>query len=331
MRMNSPVCRKARLIAMLIFFASPWVGAQEAAEPMRDTVPPVRGIVLPVENNERLPNLQGMWDLRVSNASNPPTNQIGETEFTYDIVLVSGGSGTEALSNKGFENNVITSSVCVAEGTGNSISTNESQSGAITIRVDVDNGEYYLMSGHLSSSGNEISGTVSNYVGVSRCGANDIGHSFTATRYDTLNGNFTGKISSGTSPAFALTVKLSEQSNFTVSGTVSSTGNRCFASLKVDSSVYPSFVSGNVSEFWGTDSQGDQIVFIGNAGGPNDNPGDEDWLEFFITAIVTSGPCDGQSYTATASFHHSSNNLSPSSSGLLSLPEQIRPQQLSPR
>lgn len=170
--------------------------------------------------------------------------------------------------------------------------------GSITIQFFVDNGESYLMTGTLSEDGSTISGQNVQYLGTSGCGANDVGSSFAATLYQSVTGTYTGTLTpDGGGNSFNVTISLTQDSSFNLTGAVTTSDNPCFADLAVDSDTYPSIVSGNVVVFWGTDSQGDVIGFVGNTGGPNDDPGDTTWQQLFITAISYSGACTGQSYT----------------------------------
>jgi hypothetical protein len=90
---------------------------------------------------------------------------------------------------------------------------------------------------------------------------------------------------------------LTEDSQFNLTGTVTASGNPCFSNLTVDSSVAPSLASGNTLEFYGTDSYGDVVGFIANAGGSSDTPGDITMSNLFVTAAGYSGSCNGQTFT----------------------------------
>lgn len=253
-----------------------------------------------------MPNLAGMWDLRLSNTSNPPPGQVGETEFTFDVVIESSGFSTETLSNNGFQDYAFANSVCSATGTGNNV-TMTASSGAsttVTFQITVDNGEFYSMSGTLSADGTTVTGTNVQYHATAQdCGANDVGSSFTAILYKPATGTYVGTFTpDAAGTAFNATVVLVEDANFNLTGTVSGAGNSCFANLTVNGNTDPSLASGNVLVFFGTDPTGDLAAFVGNAGGTADNAGDTTWQQLFLTSIVYGGACSGQTYT-DAVFH----------------------------
>jgi subtilase family serine protease len=247
------------------------------------------------------PNLGGMWDLRLSNTANPPPGQIGETEFTFDVIIQSSGSSTETLSNSGFQDHAFTNSICSAAGTGNNVtmSANFSLTSTVTFQISVDNGESYSMTGTLSPDGTTVTGTNVQYnAGSQNCGKNDVGSSFTAILYKPATGTYVGSFTpnAGGKP-FTSRIVLVEDANFNLTGTVTSIGNTCFANLAVNGKTDPSLASGDFLDFFGTDAQGDIAGFIANAGGTANNAGDTTWQQLFVTSVVYGGACSGQSYT----------------------------------
>jgi Pro-kumamolisin, activation domain len=251
-------------------------------------------------------NLAGMWDLRLSNTSNPPAGQVGETEFTFDVDLQASSPPAATFSNTGLQNYTFTNSICSASGTGNNVSmTSTSLSNtSVAFQISVDNGESYSMSGTLSSDGVTISGNNVTYNAASvNCGKNDNGSSFTAILYKPATGTYVGSFTpdAGGTP-FNATINLTEDASFNLTGTVTATGNSCFSNLTVNSQNISSFASGDVMEFGGTDSQGDVVGFVANAGGPSGAAGDTSWQNLYVTADVLGGACTGQSYT-DAPFH----------------------------
>lgn len=248
-----------------------------------------------------MPNLAGMWDLRLSNTANPPPGQVGETEFTFDVDIQATGSSTESLSNNGLQDHAFTNSVCVASGTGNgaNMTANFQSAPLIAFQVSVDSGESYSMSGALAADGVTVNGSNVQYNAASQnCGKNDVGSGFTAILYKPLAGTYTGTFTPDAGgKAFSATIALSEDGNFNLTGTLTAVGNSCFSNLTIDSKSSPSFASGDVLEFFGTDSQGDLVGFVGNAGGPSGAAGDTSWQNLYVTAVVYGGPCKGQSYT----------------------------------
>jgi subtilase family serine protease len=253
-----------------------------------------------------LPNLGGMWDLRLSNTANPPPGQIGETEFTFDVVVQSSSASTEALSNNGFQDHAFTNSICSASGTGSDVtmSANFSLTSTVTFLITVDNGESYSMTGTLSSDGTTVTGTGVKYnAGSQNCGKNDVGSGFTAILYKPATGTYVGSFTpdaGGT--AFTSTIVLVEDANYNLTGTVTSTGSTCFANLTINGKTDPSLASGDILDFFGTDSQGDIAGFIANAGGPSNTAGDTNWQQLFVHSVVYGGACNGQSFT-DAPFH----------------------------
>jgi hypothetical protein len=253
------------------------------------------------------PNLAGMWDVRVSNSSNPPAGQIGESEFTFDVVQRTSSLPTQTLDNSGFEDHSFSNSICIASGTGNGVTVTSGEIATptpVTFQINVDGGESYTMTGNLSGDGTTVTGTAVQYnSGSANCGVNDAGQGFTATLYNSASGTYTGSFTPDAGgSAFDATITLAEDTNFNLTGTVTATGNPCFASLVVDSSTFASFASGNIVEFFGTDGSGDLVGFIGNTGGSADIEGDTTWLNLYVTAVVYGGACNGQSYT-DAPFH----------------------------
>ena len=253
-----------------------------------------------------VPNLGGMWDLRLSNTANPPPGQIGETEFTFDVITQSSGTSASTLSNNGFQDRTFTNSICSASGTGNNvtISANFSLTSTVTFQISVDNGESYSMTGTLSPDGTTVTGTNVMYnAGSQNCGKNDVGSGFTAILYKPATGTYVGSFTPDAGgQVFTSTIVLVEDANYNLTGTIRSAGNTCFANLAVSGKSGPSFASGDVLDFVGADAQGDIAGFVGNAGGTANNAGDTTWQQLFVTSVVYGGACSGQSYT-DAPFH----------------------------
>jgi len=267
---------------------------------MRKFVLIFAGLLLAIPAHGQNPayaDLTGKWDLRIANAT-PPNGQGWPTEFTFDVTYQGPGTSTNIYGNTTLEDHAFTNSVCVANGGGNYAELDSGEAGAVQVVIKVDSGESYNMSGTLSADKTTITGTaayVSNGVG---CGMADIGQSFTATRYQAATGPYTGSFTPDAGgSAFSATINLTEDSSFNLSGTVTSSDNSCFSALTVNSNVSASLASGNVLEFYGTDSNGNLIGFSANSGGPNDDPGDLTMTNLFVTATAYSGSCNGQSYT----------------------------------
>ena len=248
-----------------------------------------------------VPNLTGMWDLRLSNTANPPAGQIGETEFTFDVVVQSSGASSETLSNNGFQDHTFTSSICSASGTGNNVAMSASFSltSTVTFQLSVDNGESYSMTGTLSADGTTVTGRGVTYnAGSLNCGKNDAGSGFTAILYKPVTGTYIGSFTpdaGGT--AFTSTIVLVEDANYNLTGTVTSTGNACFANLAINGKTDPSVASGDILDFFGTDGNGNLAGFIAEAGGPSNTAGDTNWQQLFVHSVAYAGACNGQSYT----------------------------------
>jgi hypothetical protein len=253
-----------------------------------------------------MPNLAGMWDLRLSNTLNPPPGQVGPTEFAFDVDLQSSTASTEALSNTGLQNHAFTNSVCVASGTGNdaTMSSTTTVGTSVTFQLFVDSNESYSMTGNMSADGLSVTGLpVLFNAGSKNCGKNDVGSSFTATLYKPATGTYVGTFTPDASgKQFNATIVLSEDGNFNLTGTLTGAGNSCFSNLSINSNTLASIASGNVLEFYGTDVQGDLVGFVANSGGSADAAGDTTWLNPYVTAVVYAGACLGQTYT-DAPFH----------------------------
>lgn len=247
------------------------------------------------------PNLSGMWDLRFSNSANPPAGQVGATEFTFDVDIQSTGATTETLTNNGLQDHTFTNSMCVASGTGNNVTMNADFTAGplVTFQIFLDNGESYTMTGVLSPDATSVTGSVVIFNAASaNCGINDNGSGFTATLYKPVTGTYVGSFTPDAGgQAFNATIVLNEDGNFNLTGSVTGAGNSCFSNLTVNSSLAPSVASGDVLEFIGTDSNGNQAGFVANTGGPGNAAGDTAWLNLFVTADVFGGACNGQTYT----------------------------------
>ncbi len=259
-----------------------------------------------------VPNLSGMWDLRLSNSANPPAGQVGETEFTFDVDLQGSTATTESLSNSGLEDHAFTSSICSATGTSYSVTMNGTFLIAplVAFQFFVDNGESYSMTGTLSPDGTTATGTNVQYNAASQnCGKNDVGSSFTATLFKPASGTYIGSFTPDAGgKAFKATIVLNEDGNFNLTGTLTGSGNSCFSNLTINSNFAPSMASGDVLEFFGTDSQGNQAGFVANAGGSSGTAGDTKWQSLYVTAVVYGGACNGQTYT-DAPFHKVARSL----------------------
>jgi hypothetical protein len=251
-------------------------------------------------------NLSGMWDLRVGNSANPPTGQIGETEFTFDVDIQGRTATTESLSDNGSQNDAFTNSVCSAVDSSFNVTMNGdfSASPLVSFQLFVDNGESYSMTGSLSPDGTTVTGTNVQYNATSQnCGSNDVGSTFTATLFKPATGTYVGSFTPDAGgQAFSASIVLNEDGSFNLTGSVTGSGNSCFSNLTVNSNFAPSLASGDVLEFFGTDSQGNQVGFVANAGGSRGVAGDTMWQNLYVTAAVYGGACNGQTYT-DAPFH----------------------------
>lgn len=251
-------------------------------------------------------NLSGMWDLRLSNSANPPTGQVGESEFTFDVDIQGSTATTESLSDNGLQSLAFTNSVCSTVGSDFNVNMNGNflPTPSVSFQIFVDNGESYSMTGSLSPDGTTVTGSSVQYNASSQnCGANDVGSAFTAILYKPATGTYIGSFTpdAGGQP-FTATILLNEDGNFNLTGTLTGSGNSCFSNLTINSNFAPSMASGDVLEFFGTDTQGNQIGFVANAGGPTGAEGDTTWNSLFVTAVVSGGACNGQTYT-DAPFH----------------------------
>ena len=247
------------------------------------------------------PNLAGMWDIRLSNTANPPPGQVDETQFTFDVIVQSSGASSEALSNNGFQDHAFTSSICSATGTGYNatMAATFGPASTVTFQISVDNGESYSMTGTLSADGTTVTGTGVKYnAGSLNCGKNDNGSGFTAILYKPATGTYVGSFTPDAGgKAFTSTIVLVEDANYNLTGTVTSTGNPCFANLTINGKTDPSIASGDVLDFFATDVQGDLAGFIAMAGGPSNNAGDTNWQQLFVHSVAYAGACNGQAYT----------------------------------
>jgi subtilase family serine protease len=251
-------------------------------------------------------SLSGMWDVRVANPLNPPTGQIGETEFTLDMDIQGSTATTESLSDSGLANDAYTNSACSAAGSSFNATMNANflTPAMATFQIFVDGGESYTMTGALSPDGTTVTGSSVTYNSSgANCGANDAGSAFTATLFKPATGTYMGSFTPDAAGApFSATITLNEDGNFNLTGTLTATGNSCFSNLSINSSFAPSFASGDVMEFFGTDSLGNQVGFVGNAGGSLGAAGDTSWAMLYVTATVYGGACSGQTFT-DAPFH----------------------------
>jgi hypothetical protein len=126
---------------------------------------------------------------------------------------------------------------------------------------------------------------------------------FSATRFGALSGTYTGSIESyALNNPVNVTITLSTDANWNVTGTIVASNKTCFASLTIATTaanaIDPSFASGDVVEVVASDSSGDIAGFVLSATDVNGNYLSPAWpSQFFTTYMVLAGPCAGSGGT----------------------------------
>lgn len=180
-----------------------------------------------------------------------------------------------------------------------------STTGVVTVVATMDYGQTITFTSSKTTSNSQFSGTFSSTGGG--CTNSDSGN-FTATYYASLSGTLSGTIESYMQTnTINVTVKLSTDSNFNVTGSLTSTNKTCMASLTINGTAAqaygPSIVSGDTEILYASDNSGDVVGLIFSATDQNGVMLSPAWpQQAYVTYQVLAGPCSGDGGT-DAPFH----------------------------
>jgi hypothetical protein len=280
--------RVALFITALLIAPSSML-AQQRVNAIR--IPPLAATA-PQSAASRIPQIAGKWDILSTDPGGDQYNTFGGTyfgpiEFTVDFTET-GTTLTEVAGH------TFTSSACSADGTatitGNIDPDGNSRNAVVSFMATVDNGYQYTFAGRYNKNEpNQISGIWFTQGGA--CGL-QVGQ-FTAYQYNQLtNYSYVGEFTSDVNGTRVdgVTVSIKEANDFSVSGTVSGPANSCFVGLTIDATR--SMVTGGISQFTATNSQGALVAFVGSNTNslfqqlPNDQPNE---TSLYITYAVIQG------------------------------------------
>jgi hypothetical protein len=183
--------------------------------------------------------------------------------------------------------------------------TYNSTTGVVTIVATMDYSQTVTFTSKTTTSNSQFSGTFTSTGGG--CTNGDSGN-FTATYYAALKGSMSGTIESYMQTnTINVTVSLSTDSNFNVTGTLTSTNKTCMASLTINGTAAqaygPSIATGDTEIVYASDNSGDVVGLIFSATDQNGVMLSPAWpSQAYVTYQVLAGPCSGDGGT-DAPFH----------------------------
>jgi hypothetical protein len=237
----------------------------------------------------------GQWVILASLETSQNTVDSHPLQFVTDWTTTGSGlSATYALAlSKTFTN-----SNCSVSGQPISMTMTGGLLGP-TIGITLDNSQTVQFTAAITTS-SSITGTITSTGGG--CTNGDTG-SFSAVKFGALSGSYTGSIESYalTNPV-TVTITLSTDANWNVTGTVVTSNKTCFANLTIATTaanaIDPSFASGDIVEIIASDASGDIAGFVLSATDVNGNYLNPAWpSQFFTTYMVLAGPCAGNGGT----------------------------------
>lgn len=243
----------------------------------------------------------GQWGIVATSETNQNTIDGGPLQFITDWTSTTTKGKTTIVPVLA---NSFTNSACSTSGQPTAFTATYSGS-KTSIVVTVDNGQTITFT-ETSGSGSQIKGTFTSSGGG--CTQADSGN-FTATLYQALQGSFSGTIESyAQTNTINVTMTLSTDSNFNVTGNVQSTDKACMANLTIDGSAAqaygPSFASGDSISMFASDNNGNVVGFVLSGTDQNGNTLSPPWpSQVYVTYDVLAGPCSGDAGT-DAPFKH---------------------------
>jgi hypothetical protein len=250
----------------------------------------------------------GQWTIVASNETSPNTIDGGPLQIITD--WTSNGAA-KSLAITPVLANTFTNSTCSASGQPAALMADVDPNGKPSVVVTLDNGQQVVFSGTNSGTSSQFSGTFTSTGGG--CTQADSGN-FTATLYQPLLGSITGTVQSyaGTNST-NVTMNLSIDSNFNVTGTVKAANKPCMANLTINgpaAQAYgPSFASGDTETILASDNSGNVVGFVISATDANGNFLFPPWpSQMYVTYDVVAGTCSGDAGT-DAPFHQVQNGV----------------------
>jgi hypothetical protein len=249
----------------------------------------------------------GQWGIVATTESSQNTGDGGALQFITDWKTSTSGSTTTIAP---IVANTFTNSNCVASGQPSNLTVSyNSSKGIVTVVATMDYGQTFTFTSTKTSKNSTFSGTFTSTGGG--CANSDSGN-FTATYYAALSGSMSGTIESYMQTnTINVTVSLSTDSNFNVTGTLTSTNKTCMASLTINGTAAqaygPSIATGDTDIIYASDSSGDVVGLIFSATDQNGVMLSPAWpSQAYVTYQVLAGPCSGDGGT-DAPFHQVQN------------------------
>jgi hypothetical protein len=245
----------------------------------------------------------GQWGILATSESAQNTGDGTALQIITDWKSTTSGSTTTiapVLANS------FTNSNCTASGQPDMLSVAyNSSTGVVTVVATMDYGQTITFTSTKTTKNSTFSGTFTSTGGG--CTNGDSGN-FTATYYAALSGTMSGTIESYMQTnTINVSVSLSTDSNFNVTGTLTSTNKTCMASLTINGTAAqaygPSIASGDTEIVYASDTSGDVVGLIFSATDQNGVMLSPAWpSQAYVTYQVLAGPCSGDGGT-DAPFH----------------------------
>jgi hypothetical protein len=261
------------------------------------------GIVLSPQIAKAQAPETGPWDILATSETDKNTSDGTPLQIITDWKSTTSGSTTTIAPVVA---NSFTNSNCTASGQPSSLTVAyNSSTGVVTAVATMDYGQTITFTSTKTTSNSTFSGTFTSTGGG--CTNSDSGN-FTATYYAPLSGSLSGTIESYMQTnTINVSVSLSTDSNFNVTGTLTSTNKTCMASLTIDGTAAqaygPSIVTGDTEIIYASDTTGDVVGLIFSATDQNGVMLSPAWpKQAYVTYQVLAGPCAGDGGT-DAPFH----------------------------
>jgi hypothetical protein len=239
----------------------------------------------------------GQWSIVASGETNVNTVDGGPLQLITDWTTTNATSKSATIV--AVVPNSFTNSSCSASGQPAALAVSYSNN-KIDVVMTLDNGEQVTFDGNGSGTSSQFSGKFNSTGGG--CMQADSGK-FTATLYQPLQGSFSGTIESyAQTNTVNVTMNLSVDSNFNVTGSVLSSNKACMANLTINGTAAqafgPSIASGDVEVIYASDNSGNVVGFVLSATDANGNFLSPAWpSQVYVTYDVVAGACSGDAGT----------------------------------
>jgi len=245
----------------------------------------------------------GPWNILATKENAQNTSDGTPLQIITDWKTTTNGSTTTIAPVVA---NTFTNSNCVASGQPSKLTVAyNSTTGVVTVVATMDYGQTITFASTKTTKNSQFTGTFTSTGGG--CTNSDSGN-FTATYYAPLSGSLSGTIESYMQTnTINVTVSLSTDSNFNVTGSLTSTNKTCMASLTINGTAAqaygPSIVAGDTEIIYASDNSGDVVGLIFSATDQNGVMLSPAWpSQAYVTYQVLAGPCAGDGGT-DAPFH----------------------------